>query len=90
MQSDGLHSPMSPAVYGDIALRINTQYSAIQYNIIPSWEQDPVLQHLQIFFETKKFVTTWLLWDADNLFSDHCPTLTSLAQPHAQNAPKLF
>ena len=27
MQSDGLNSALSPVVYGDIALSINTQYN---------------------------------------------------------------
>ena len=27
MQSDGLNSPLSPSVYGDIVLSINTQYN---------------------------------------------------------------
>ena len=29
MQLDGLNSVLSPAVYGDIALSINTQYNTI-------------------------------------------------------------
>ena len=30
MQSDGFNSALSPVVYGDIALSINTQYNTIQ------------------------------------------------------------
>ena len=29
MQSDGLNSALSPVVYGDIALSINTQYNTM-------------------------------------------------------------
>ena len=30
MESDGYNSPLSPVVYGDIALSINTQYNTIE------------------------------------------------------------
>ena len=32
VQSDWLNSALSPVVYGDIALSINTQYNTIQYS----------------------------------------------------------
>ena len=36
MQSDGLNSALSPVVYGDIALSINTQYNTMLYTCTPN------------------------------------------------------
>ena len=45
MQLDGLNTALSPVVYGDIALSINTQYNTILR--IPSYCKDSSEQNLQ-------------------------------------------
>ena len=39
MQSDWFDSTLSPVVYGDIALSINTQYNAVQYKEKLQWSK---------------------------------------------------
>ena len=46
MQSDGLNTALSPVVYGDFALSINTQYNTIQLCM----EDKPVAQKFKNLF----------------------------------------
>ena len=53
MQSDWLNSALSPVVYGDIALSINTQYNTMQYLVGNIQKTVQMMQRSSIFSTSK-------------------------------------